>query len=60
MVPLETIYIVPAIASNSIDTLKIKLYGVRKIDMIENIHIEAKDMNFAFNLIAPVSRNSDT
>lgn len=53
-------YIVPAIANSSIDILKIQLYGAMKIDAIENIHIETKDMNFALNLIAPVSRNPDT
>ena len=57
---LVPIYIVPAMASNNIGTLKSKLYGARKMEMSENVHMKANDIIFAFSGITPVFRNDAT
>ena len=54
------IYIVPTMASIKTGPLKIQVYGVRKIEMSENVHTEATDIIFALSGIAPVSRKSPT
>jgi len=54
------IYIVPTMASIKTGPLKSQLYGVRKIEMSENVHTEATDITFALSGMAPVSRNSPT
>jgi hypothetical protein len=59
-VGLDTIYIVPTMASIKIGTLKSQVYGARKIEMSVNAHIETNDMIFALNGIAPVLKYSPT
>ena len=40
--------------------LNSQVYGVRKIEMSENTHMEPNDKIFAFADIAPVLRNDST
>ena len=47
----------PTIASIKIGSLKSQVYGVRKIEISENTHMENNDKIFALNGIAPVFKN---
>ena len=60
LVGLDRIYTVPTIANIKIGILNNQVYGVRKIEMNENVHMETNDRIFAFSGIAPVLRNVST
>ncbi len=60
LVGLDRIYKVPTMASIKMGALNSQVYGVTKIEMSENTHIETNDIVLALSGIAPVLRYSPT